>query len=474
MSRPPANSFLQRIGSDTLVYGVGGFLAGGLNFIFLPIYTRLFAPDVYGLIEMLVVVSTFLRMLMYMSGAHSFYVMKEKSKGVDAQAEVITSFFQLRFLWGGSVLILGLLLLPPMAPFLFNAKISSIGIVLACLSALLIEFAGQPLEIFRLTYRPWPYVLLHAGRSLVVGVLTIGLAVLYKPGIQSYFAALICGSFVIAIVGWFFVRSYLRWSRLFSSWWPTILRFALPLVPFQIGAYVLESADRWFILRYNGEDVVGLYAVAARFGMAIAMLIRPLRAAWFPVAMEALHSEKGATVYRQSSVVFLGIGSMIVVLLTLASKTVVTLLTAQAYHAAYPLVGLIAWQWLLHGFHMICSGGILQAEKTYLSSFVIAAAVAANLLLNYLLVPRFGPLGAASASILVYAMWVTAVLIIAEKQWHVGYPYVRLLLIVLIGIASSVGIIAALWFDISPYLPVTCAVVAVGLIALLMRRPYAV
>ena len=59
----------------------------------------------------------------------------------------------------------------------------------------------------------------------------------------------------------------------------------------------MSTADRWFIQYYHGSDVLGLFAVGAKFSMIITLAVETFRKAWWPIAMEAMHNSDGAEIF---------------------------------------------------------------------------------------------------------------------------------------------------------------------------------
>ena len=71
---------------------------------------------------------------------------------------------------------------------------------------------------------------------------------------------------------------------------------------------------------------------------------------------------------------------------------------------------------------MIASAGIWKAEKTYLNLYLMGGAAFVGLLLNWLLVPAYGGVGAAIATAITNFGWVVATMIISERLWLVSFP----------------------------------------------------
>ena len=93
-------------------------MAKSVSFFTLPIYTRIFSPSDYGTIEMLTVISSFIGAIlgMGMDSAQSMYFFKNKEKGKEEQAIVVSSILQWRLIFGAIIVVTATLL----GPF-FNA-----------------------------------------------------------------------------------------------------------------------------------------------------------------------------------------------------------------------------------------------------------------------------------------------------------------------------------------------------------------
>jgi O-antigen/teichoic acid export membrane protein len=122
------------------------------------------------------------------------------------------------------------------------------------------------------------------------------------------------------------------------------------------------------------------------------------------------------------------------------SPWLVRWLTAPAFHDAWPLVGILAWQALFYGLFLIASAGIWKAEKTYLNLYLMSGAAVVGLLLNWALVPAFGGVGAAVATVITYFTWIVASMVISERLWLVSFP-VKLMLVQITVAASLIA-----WF----------------------------
>ena len=452
-------SRLKQLGKDSVVYGLGGILAKSVSFFTLPIYTRIFTPADYGTIEMLAVLSSFLGafLVMGMDSAQSMYFFKHKEEGKAAQARIVSAILQWRLLWGSGIVVIATLLAPLLNAAFFDGKLGIEFFAIAFVSTLFAQVMSQSAEVMRLLYRPWSYISITLTQSLLSAGLILLFVLVFNQGILGFFMGGLGASFLVGVLGWYRAKDYLNFNRIHTFWWPQLIRFGVPLVPAGLAIYFMSTADRWFVQYYHGETELGLFAIGAKFSILMSLAVETFRKAWWPVAMDAMHSEDGPATFRMIARLYLGVGTAAVVVLTSVSPWLVRWFTAPSYHKAWPLVGILAWQALFYGFFLIASAGIWKAERTYLNLYLMGGAAVVGLVLNWVLVPAYGGVGAALATVVTYFFWCTASMIVGESLWRVRFSWGVHLLQIAVGsifvgwyltrgLASSlvVGLIAGL------------------------------
>jgi O-antigen/teichoic acid export membrane protein len=413
---------IQRLLSDAFVYGIGGIFAKAIGFFLLPIYTRIFTPGDYGDIEMLGVIASFVGVCfaMGMDSAQSMYFFKVKAEGASAQARIVTAVLQWRLLFGSAIVLFSTLLAPLLNAWFFSGRLNWEYFAVAFFGVLFSQLMSQSAEVFRLLYQPWSYIGITLTQSVLVAGLVLGLVIILDQGIFGYFLGIAIGSILMAIFGWYRVRVYLDFSKTHWNLWPQLLRFGAPLVPAGVAIYFMNTADRWFVQYYHGSEELGYYSVAAKFALLLSLAVETFRQAWWPISLDAMHSEDGPVTFRTIARLYMGCACSGIVLLTFLSPWLVKVLTGPAFHDSWPIVGILAWQAVFYGFFLIASAGIWKAEKTYLNIPLMAGSAILGLLLNLILVPSYGGSGAALATSITYFVWAMASLIVSERLWCIG------------------------------------------------------
>lgn len=457
---------LRQLGKDSLVYGVGGIISRGLAFFLIPIYTRIFSPEQYGTMEMLNVLSSLLGALlaMGMDTAQGFYFFEQKKCGHEAQAKIISAILQWRLIWGSVILLTAIVLWSPLNYLFFNQELTWIYFGLSFTGTFFFQIMTQSVEVFRLLNRPWSYIGFELGQTVLTAAVILVLVIGFNLGILGFFWGVLIGAFVFSIMGWWSIRNYISWSVDCRNWWRRLLKFSAPLVPNMIFIYLLNTCDRWFVSHYNGQGALGLYAIGAKFALLIYFAVNIFRLAWWPVAMDAMHSKDGPELFRTIGRLYLGAGTIAVVLITVMSPYILTWFTTVVYVPAYPIIGILSWYAVFYGFYLIGAAGILKSEKTFISPFLIGAAVLSDIILNLLLVPRYGGVGAAIATSTSFGIWIILAVIISEKLWPVHHRYFLLSCQVITGIIGSFFILYCYHYEISNLVVLLIAIASIGIL----------
>tara|TARA_B100001093_G_scaffold353876_2_gene338326 strand:+ start:4161 stop:5456 length:1296 start_codon:yes stop_codon:yes gene_type:complete len=388
---------------------------------------------------MLTVISSFLGVIlvMGMDSAQSMYFFKSKQKGKDEQACVVSSILQWRLIFGTIVVILGTFLGPFFNTVFFNGKLGVEFFAVAFLSTLFGQLMSQSTGVLRLLYRPWSFISITLTQSILAALLVLFFVLFYDQGILGFFLGVGTASFSVAVIGWYCTRDYLNFNKLHANLWPKLIRFGAPLVPAGLAMYFMSTADRWFIQFYHGSEQLGLFALAAKFSMLMMFAVEVFRKAWWPVALDAMHSNDGPVTFRLIAKIYVGLGCAITCVLTLFSSWLVESFTGVDFHAAWPIVVVLSWQSFLYGFYLIASAGMWKREKTYLSLYISGIAAFSGILLNFILVPKYGAIGAAFATVTTYFLWILLTIFVSERLWRLEHNYLFLFTSFVLSIGTS-------------------------------------
>jgi len=127
--------------------------------------------------------------------------------------------------------------------------------------------------------------------------------------------------------------------------------------------------------------------------------------------------------------VFVGAGLLIAVL----GRELLVLMTADAFHAAYPVIPVIVLAYLIQGLFTLTSIGIGISKKSYYYPVLTLAAAFVNITMNFALIPRLGMMGAAWATVGGYAVMAVLGYRFANRHYPIPFEWTRIGVIALAG-----------------------------------------
>ncbi|WP_380175257.1 oligosaccharide flippase family protein [Kineococcus sp. DHX-1] len=254
--------------------------------------------------------------------------------------------------------------------------------------------------------RPYAVVTLvsaFGGQVLGVALVLAHVAAAGPTGVTRYVTGLLVADALGAVLGLCLTRPRLRGALSWPALAPAVA-FGLPLVLNSLSGFVLNAGDRIVLQRLSGPAEVGRYQIAYTVGYVATQVIGLTSATWTPrfaaVADRALRWELiGATrdtIYRLLSPVVLGIvlGAPVVLRVIAPATFEPTGLLVVVY-----VVVLSAYA----GAAGSATGRMLVIERrTRPLAAVSVVVAAANIGLNLLLVPVWGALGAAVATLVAF------------------------------------------------------------------------
>ena len=162
-------------------------------------------------------------------------------------------------------------------------------------------------------------------------------------------------------------------------------------------------SDRLFLVKLADTDEVGLYSVGVRIASAMVLLLTAFRLAWpaFAYSIEDEREAKRTYAYVLTYLVLLT--TWVATGLALLSPWIVDWIAAPAFAESSRVVGPLAFAAVAFGGYIVVAIGVGRARRTQFNWVVTGAAAAVNVALNLILIPPYGMMGAAVATIAAYA-----------------------------------------------------------------------
>lgn len=389
----------QKLAGNTVIFAIGNFGAKFLSFILMRLYTGCMTDEQYGMADLLIQTVNVLYPIVTLSMADAVirFGMEKKTDGRQVYTVALCST-----LMGLAVLTLAMPLFNLFDTYNQYSFILYVCCYCSCFRQITSNFV-----------RAKGYVKLFAldgiVSSLTIVIFNVIFLVCLDMGVTGYVLSIILsdGLSFVGLTVMAGLHKYLDASFFNKKLFRDMLRYSAPLIPAYVLWWITSASDRWFVKSLCGGGVNGVYSVAYKIPSLLMMFTTLFYQAWQMSAIENRNDSGLAKFYTKiygaySSLLMIAAGGIILLV-----KPLTYLLVDNdpeknfifAYHYTPILVIAMIFQCLCQ-----FTSSVYNVKKKSMNSMLTSIiAAAANLILNFLLIPEYGAYGAAIATALSYA-----------------------------------------------------------------------
>ncbi len=381
---------------DGAAYAVPGIVGRGLGFVLIPLYTRVLSPVEYGTFDLFMVFASLAHLTVALEISQAVARFYQEASPEDRRSIASTA-------WWFTVI-----------------AYTAFGIVAATsaadLSPSIMGRVGMEREFAIGIVAIWTHGVLHLAQSLfrwqlrtgsyvaasllsIVGGTLVAVALTY--GMRLGIGGLLIGQSIGSIAALTYTLYALRGTLTFNfdvGVLRRLLAFSTPLVPAAIAVFLTAYADRYVLAHLAGIDAVGVYGIALRFASVVGVMVGSLQQALMPlIYAHHAHPETPGQLARTLRL-FVGGFSVLAVTLTVAAPSLLAVLTTEAYSGAAAPMGPLIGATIL-GQMYVFGPGLLLAKRTKTVFAIKVVGAILNLGLNFLFIPWWGLVGAATATL---------------------------------------------------------------------------
>lgn len=399
--------------------------SGGVAIVFVIAFTRLFAPEQYGYYALGITIAMFGQVYLFqgldMAVARLLpQATKEGREATFLGTCALLFVFCLVLAGGLCLLATSMLDLSEELRRVAWASLPLLGV--RSLTSLRLVYHRARLSVLR-------HNMLECGQS--VCSLVLALAATHYIGANAVVVLLAVALGVGLVISLDLLGTLPRVSmlRFDLSTAKQIARFTLPLT-FSFGmAYILTSADRFYIQIFMGSAVLGSYTVAFTLVDRLTSLVFMVTAmSSFPLAVRALE-ENGRTAAQsqlyQNGAVTLALAVPACIGLIPASGAIANVFIGSEFREA--VANLLPWlavsailqgirvHYLEHALHL--------ARRTDLLAICLGVSAMISLALNVVLIPKFGIYGAVYTAMTCNFLAAAIAFIVGQKTFPYPFPF---------------------------------------------------
>jgi O-antigen/teichoic acid export membrane protein len=431
-------SQLTRLGRHSLVYGLGGLVSRILAVLLLPLYTRYLTPADYGKIETLVALTTVLAIVLRAGISSAFFRFYFDSPEPERRRTVLRTSFWFTMATSTIGLAAVVALAVPISDALFGSG-GAANLVRASGVALWAQMNYEQLtSLFRVEERSTAFVSASLANVLLTIGATVWLVVIADKGPLGVIVGNFTGTLVVylALLGYRREQLGLEFDRKLLR---EMNRFGIPLVPSALFLWVTNFSDRIFLVKLADTHEVGLYSVGVRIASAMVLLLTAFRMAWPAFAYSIEDDREARRTYSFVLTYLVLVATWMATALALLSPWIVRWIASPAFEESSRVVGPLAFSTVAFAGYIVVAIGVGRARRTQFNWVVTGAAAVVNVALNLLLIPPYGMMGAAVATIAAYTTMFVGMSWWSQQIYRVPYQWRRVATAVGVGVALVVA-----------------------------------
>ena len=435
---------VKSLAKDTAIYGVSSIVGRFLNWCLVPLYTRLFPEDMYGVVTYVYSIVALALIILTYGMETGFFRFANHERYSNPDEVYSTSLTSLGFT-STLFFALGLLFLEPVSRAMECGGHESYVWMMA-LAVAIDAYSCIPFAYLRYKKRPVRFAMLK--------LVNIGLNL-----VLNFFFLLICPWLMRVAPGWvewFYVADlgigYIFLSNLIASavtllmLLPDIVRiplkfngrllremlaYSFPLLVLGIAGIMNQTLDKILYPVLATSDAMaglGIYGANYKIAIVMVMFIQAFRFAYEPFifSQSRERGDNKLQAYRDAMKYFV-IFALFIFLGVMYYLDILRYFVRPDYWAGLKVVPVIMAAEFFFGVFFNLSLWYKLTDKTVWGTWFSLLGLAVTVGLNVLLVPRYGYMGCAWAAFCCYGVMMLASYFVGNAKYPIGYNVGRLM-----------------------------------------------
>jgi len=396
-----------------------------------PILTRIFSVAEYGIMNLIVTTIYVIIAITKLGFPNAIVRFYEEYKAKGQLTGYYSTVFTGSLVAAATVTVLFILsiqLLPRTIIKNSTANLLSFAAILIftrCMVDILTSF-------LRAEQRTKLYNILGIIRSYGSLAFSIFLVFFLVKGLYGFFVGQIIASIIMLFIMLIIFRERIKISLSCFSLvdLKQSIKFGFPLIWAEIGHLLLNYADRYLIQLYLGATPLGLYTAGYNLTTHITeAIIYPINYAMTPIYMNILVNkgeQQTKEFFTKLFTYFLLVMFPVVFGFIAVGRDLISFLASSKYLEACQILPYVVIGQALYSCTIILNAGLFINKKTSLVTYVMLGTCLLNVGLNIILIPRFGILGAAQATLISCLFYAVVLTYYSMKEFAFAIEYRRI------------------------------------------------
>lgn len=383
---------------DSFFYTVANLFTRGIGFVLLPVYTRVISKNEYGLFDYLTAVGAFLAVVLSLEVTQAIFRFIPESKERPDEQAILASTGLWFTLAMHTLFCVGLILFSDyLAVLLFDDLFYSSLVKMAGLLFMANAVIYNFTSILRASLLSKKVVVVSLLNASLVALFSLLFVLQFDMGVKGLVLGQLLGVVITIFISFRWVRPWVRMLFCIRSL-KMMLRFSSPLVLSSIGVVLSMFVDRIMLKEFLGAEQLASYAVAIKIASIVTLLMVGFQSALTPLIYANYKNKDTPPKIAKLYHFYLLMACIALVLLSTLSEWLVRFIAGLRYADASGYIPVLVLSALFSSMYLFFPG-LSIAKKTVKVSGINIAAGLLNVVLNYIFIPKYGPIGAAFSTL---------------------------------------------------------------------------
>ncbi|MBL6871948.1 MAG: oligosaccharide flippase family protein [Flavobacteriales bacterium] len=383
------------------VFAVVTIISSGISFLLLPILTKYLSKEDYGILSLFNASTRFFSILISL-GVTSILMTKIFKTDNFSLSSYFKTYYVLILLNCFVVSIFVIISFLYFDDFFGIPKKIALFIPLISLGILFYELI---LSLMIYKRQPLKYAITALSKFGLEILLTLFFVVFLFYNWEGRVGALIITIIFVNVIS----LRYLKKEKLLNGKFDItklkeMVLFGAPFLMFDFSTVVLNLSDRYFIEYFLGLSEAGIYGIGSLVGSLVLIAVNSLINVFRPIIYEKIscYLQEKRSLRNISIQYFITLLAATIFLVFVLKKIIFIYFIDAKFFASEEIVWTIAFgffYWGLYAFYLSYFIFEKQTKTIFIVSFLL---IFLNLALNYILIPKFGIIGAGYATLATY------------------------------------------------------------------------
>ncbi len=386
----------KKLATNTLIFAIGTFSSKVLSFLLMPFVTRMLKTGDYGSADLIQQTANVLIPIVFLqinSAALRFALDKEANK-----ADVFTV--------GIRTTIKGFFVFLLFAYPISLIKINDFHLGDYIILIYVFVLVSGTRQLCQQFVRGCGHVKTFAIDGIIATATTLLFNVVFLGplhwGVTGYVVAIIASD-ACSIIFFFVSQKLWRFVKIKGvdrTLSRSMLKYSVPLMPTIILWWIINVSDRYMVTYFIDSSANGLYTAASKIPNFVIMFSSIFIDAWQLSAVDEYNNEDTANFFTKIFRIYSGgifaIASALIIFCQLLTK----ILVAKNYYDSWEFVPVLVMATSMSCLVNFLASVYMAEKKSVMAMVTALTGAVANVVLNLILIPRMGAIGAAVATVI--------------------------------------------------------------------------